>query len=289
MPRTRRSVTVLTAVVVALLATAGGVAADRLTGPAKADAPGSVTAIDPPYTMLPVPFGTVDFPFNPKVTPAKPVAAKPVARATSCPALPAVSPKAAVAGRTVGASLVFHSSPGGPQVKVLSNPTDEGQYLNVLVHERRGDWLRVQPPVRPNGWTGWVRAANVTQYETPYRIVIQRCAKKVTVFRLGQEVWSRPGAVGKPSTPTPTGQFYVDFVTPMNKAAYAPYMLSIGGFSNVLFQFGKGGTGQIALHGTNASWSVGKAASNGCIRMYPADITALAKMIPAGTPVTIVD
>jgi lipoprotein-anchoring transpeptidase ErfK/SrfK len=285
MRRTRRAVTVLTAAIVVLLTAAGGVAADRLTHPD--GGPFAVRTISPPYTMLPVPPGTVDFAFDPKVSPAKP--SKPVARTGSCPALPAVSPQAAVAARTIGASLALYDAPGGRQVRVLSNPTDEGQYLNVLVHEQRGGWLRVQPPVRPNGWTGWVRAANVKTYQTPYRIVVQRCAKKVTVFRLGEVVWVRPGAVGKPNTPTPTGSFYVDFVTPMHKAAYGPYMLSIGGFSNVLHQFGNGGTGQIALHGTSAAWSVGRAASNGCVRMYNADITALAKMIPAGTPVTITD
>ena len=109
------------------------------------------------------------------------------------------------------------------------------------------------------------------------------------MFRSGKPIWSRTVAVGKPRTPTPAGKFFVDFITPMKCCAYGPVMLSVAGFSDVLFQFGKGGTGQIAIHGTNADWSVGKAASNGCVRMHNSDVVALSRMVPPGTPVTIVD
>jgi lipoprotein-anchoring transpeptidase ErfK/SrfK len=54
----------------------------------------------------------------------------------------------------------------------------------------------------------------------------------------------------------------------------------------VLSSFG-GGPGQIGLHGTDDAASIGSAASHGCVRMTNDDITALAQLLPLGTPITI--
>ena len=48
------------------------------------------------------------------------------------------------------------------------------------------------------------------------------------------------------------------------------------------------GPGQIGLHGANDTGSVGQSASHGCIRLHNNDITALAKMLPLGTPIKII-
>jgi L,D-transpeptidase ErfK/SrfK len=42
------------------------------------------------------------------------------------------------------------------------------------------------------------------------------------------------------------------------------------------------------IHGTNKPWGVGRRASSGCIRMYPANIEEVFKRIPSGTKVTII-
>jgi lipoprotein-anchoring transpeptidase ErfK/SrfK len=67
---------------------------------------------------------------------------------------------------------------------------------------------------------------------------------------------------------------------------YGPYAFGLSGFSEVLSNFG-GGPGQIGLHGTDDTASIGRAASHGCIRMSNADITALATLLPLGTPIVI--
>jgi L,D-transpeptidase ErfK/SrfK len=43
------------------------------------------------------------------------------------------------------------------------------------------------------------------------------------------------------------------------------------------------------IHGTNTPWGIGRRTSRGCIRMYPEDIEWLFRMVPIGTPVTVVD
>ena len=61
----------------------------------------------------------------------------------------------------------------------------------------------------------------------------------------------------------------------------------MSGFSEVLERFA-GGIGQIAIHGWNDDSVMGRAASNGCIRMRNADIAVVAELAPLGTPVRIV-
>ena len=48
------------------------------------------------------------------------------------------------------------------------------------------------------------------------------------------------------------------------------------------------GDGAYEIHGTNHPVSVGMAATNGCIGLYPEDIAALFAMVPVGTPVRLV-
>ena len=285
----RRNVTVLAAVIAVLLTTAGSTAVDRLVERPAGSDPSSVRAIDTTYVMLPVPAEVAAPPVLPALP--KPPPAAPAARTrTVCPTLPSVPAAPSPAAKAVVSRLRVYDKPDGTLLRTLSNPTVENAVLNTRVLETRGAWLRVQLPVRPNHANGWVRAADVERYEVPYRVVVQRCAKRITVFRSGVQVWSKPAAVGKPSTPTPLGSFYVDFVAPMRYGgAYGPYLVSVAGFSNVLQQFGKNGIGQIAIHGTNKPSSVGKAASNGCVRLYNSDLVDLVKFLPEGSPVTIID
>lgn len=284
----RRNVTVLAAAIAVLLTTAGSTAVGR-TYQERRSQPSSVTAIDVPSVLLPVTDERAPLPAA--LTKPAPVKPGPAARTqTVCPPMPFVPAAPVTAAKAVVSRVAVYDRPDGRVVKTLDNPTIENAVLNTLVHETRGAWLRVQLPVRPNHFTGWVRASDMSKYEVAHRVVVQRCAKRVTVFRNGVEVWSAPSAVGKPSTPTPLGSFYVDFVAPMRYGgAYGPYLISVAGFSNVLQQFGKNGIGQIAIHGTNKPSSVGKAASNGCMRLNNADLVELVKILPEGSPVQIVE
>jgi lipoprotein-anchoring transpeptidase ErfK/SrfK len=94
--------------------------------------------------------------------------------------------------------------------------------------------------------------------------------------------------VGKPSTPTPTGRFFVEETVQMQAGeAGGPFALALSARSNVLQEF-EGGPGQIAIHGRdNLGGTLGTAASHGCIRLATASIDWLAGRMGPGTPVTI--
>jgi lipoprotein-anchoring transpeptidase ErfK/SrfK len=168
--------------------------------------------------------------------------------------------------------------------------TRDRTVLPVLGHGGRdGAWLRVRLPGRPNGHTGWIAADRTRSTSTPWRIVVSLSARRVFVFRDGRVIRQFPAIVGKASTPTPRGTFFVEEALRLSPGASgAPYALATSDRSNVLQEF-DGGPGQIALHGTdNLSGTLGTAASHGCIRLAPRAIAWLASRIGAGVPVSIV-
>ncbi|HEX6596494.1 MAG TPA: L,D-transpeptidase [Acidimicrobiales bacterium] len=170
----------------------------------------------------------------------------------------------------------------------LDNPTWEGLPVVFLVHGRQGDWLNVQVSIRPNQATAWVRASDVTLRQVTQRVVIDLGGRTLTAYD-GERVLLRASvAPGLSSTPTPTGEFFVDGVVALRDTSgpYGSHQISVAAFSNVHYSFG-GGIGQIAVHGTNNPALIGTPASNGCVRMTNDDIAALASMVPLGTPVKI--
>jgi lipoprotein-anchoring transpeptidase ErfK/SrfK len=169
--------------------------------------------------------------------------------------------------------------------------TGEQTVLPVIAHatDRRGAaWLRALLPGRPDSHTGWISARSTTPAVTKWQITIHISARQVTALWDGRLARSFKAVVGKPSTPTPLGRFFVEETVKLNQQEVgAPYALALSARSNVLQEF-DGGDGQIALHGTNNIGGVlGTAASHGCIRLYTQAITWLATRIEPGVPVTI--
>jgi lipoprotein-anchoring transpeptidase ErfK/SrfK len=161
--------------------------------------------------------------------------------------------------------------------------------LPVLARGGRGDgWLRVRLPGRPNGHAGWISAKGTRATETDWRILVSLSDRRVSVSRSGRTVRRFRAVVGKPSTPTPRGSFFVEEALALSRPeAGSPYALATSARSNVLQEF-DGGPGQIALHGTrHLAGRPGTAASHGCIRVSTRAITWLARRIGAGVPLTV--
>jgi lipoprotein-anchoring transpeptidase ErfK/SrfK len=145
----------------------------------------------------------------------------------------------------------------------------------------------VQIPKRPNGVTAWVAARQVTVEKVSTRILVDLSEKRVTLYKGGKKVLSSTAAIGAPATPTPTGRFYVNQrLIPADKGGpFGPGAVGVSAFSDVLTGWTQGGP--IAIHGTNAPWSIGKAVSNGCIRIPNAVLRKLFDQALSGTPVLI--
>jgi lipoprotein-anchoring transpeptidase ErfK/SrfK len=165
--------------------------------------------------------------------------------------------------------------------------------LGQSIDTTGGSWLQVRLPGRtlkgaaPPA-TGWISAANTRMSATDWHLVVHRSARSVTVFHNGQKLRTYKAIVGKHSTPTPTGEFFVEenVQLPGDRPG-APFALATSARSAVFQEF-EGGPGQIALHGTGIlPGALGSASSHGCVRFANKSINWLGERIDAGTPVTI--
>jgi len=149
-------------------------------------------------------------------------------------------------------------------------------------------WVHVRLPGRPSGHTGWILAAGTRRTSTPWQISVTLSTRRVTVYHDGGVVRRFRAVVGKPSTPTPRGRFFIEEALGLSSQdAGAPFALATSARSHVLQEF-DGGPGQIAIHGTNhLAGALGTAASHGCIRLGTRAITWLAGRIGHGVPLTV--
>jgi len=148
-------------------------------------------------------------------------------------------------------------------------------------------WYRVRLPIKPNGVTGYVRAAVVDTGHVRSRVLVDLSSKRLTLFRNGKLALGTTVAIGSPATPTPTGRYYVNqrLIPADQSGPFGPAAIGISAYSNVLTGWTQGGP--IAIHGTNEPWSIGRPVSNGCIRVRNDVLRRLFKLTPAGTPVLI--
>jgi len=105
---------------------------------------------------------------------------------------------------------------------------------------------------------------------------INTTTRKLRHYEGGRLLKEYPVAVGKPSTPTPPGNYKIKnkIVNPGGVLGTRWMGLSIPG-------------GNYGIHGTNNPSSIGKAVSLGCIRMYNHHVEELFSQVPIGTPVHI--
>ena len=84
----------------------------------------------------------------------------------------------------------------------------------------------------------------------------------------------------------PAGEFTVrSELTRYASAFYGPVAFGTTARSAVLTDWPDGG--YIGIHGTNAPWTIGRAASHGCVRVPNDTLTRLFAATPGGTPVVI--
>lgn len=153
-----------------------------------------------------------------------------------------------------------------------------------------GERIEVYLPVRPNGSSGWVDAADVDVSTVPYRIEVGISEKRIRVFDGEEVIVDEPVGVGREDRPTPGGIYYLKELLqpPTPGGPYGSFAYGLSGFSNVLQSFA-GGPGVIGIHGTNDPSSVGGDVSSGCIRLQNDVIERMVDEIglPLGTPVEI--
>ena len=171
--------------------------------------------------------------------------------------------------------------------------TEDREFEIYLVLESHIDsegqtWMRIRIPGRPNGRTGWVKAAHLSELKVVRtKLRVNRTTLRATLFRSGKIIWSSPIGVGKAATPTPAGRFWVRELLPNlgGNGLYGPYAFGTSAYS-VLSDWPGGGV--IGIHGTNQPQLIPGRPSHGCIRVPNHNIRRLVRLMPLGTPIEIV-
>ena len=191
-------------------------------------------------------------------------------------------------------ATVARSAPGfeARHVARLSTRTPEGTDNLVLVLERRKfegrNWLRVRLPMLPNNRTGWVLREALSDYQVVRtHLLIDRRRLRLRLQREGRTVFSARIGIGQRQWPTPAGRFYVrNELRSLDSPIYGPVAFGTSARSAVLTDWPGGGF--IGIHGTNEPELLPGRVSHGCIRLRNRDILRLARLLPVGTPITIV-
>ena len=184
-----------------------------------------------------------------------------------------------VSSRAV-ARLRFFTEDGLPEVyPVLAARQDSGGRV----------WLQIRVPKRPNGTTGWVLDEMVSSfYIVRTLLVIDRGKLRATLFKRGKQIWSARVGIGKSATPTPAGQFWIrERLKGLGSGGtYGPWAFGTSAYSN-LSDWPGGGV--VGIHGTNQPSLIPGRPSHGCVRVRNDKIRALARLMPIGTPVNIIN
>jgi lipoprotein-anchoring transpeptidase ErfK/SrfK len=183
---------------------------------------------------------------------------------------------------------VLRASPGGRRVAKLRKRTEWGTPTVLAAVGEKGNWLRVMATELPNGRTGWIPASAAGVVSSPWMLRADLSSRTLTVFRRGAVVRRFSVAIGKPSTPTPTGRFAVtdklDFIG--RSSAYGCCAIALTGHQPHIEPGWRGGN-RLAIHGTSLPGTIGQAASFGCLRASDADVRWLVRRAYLGSIVEI--
>jgi L,D-transpeptidase catalytic domain len=190
----------------------------------------------------------------------------------------------------VRAGLALSERPGGPRTIAVGARTEFGSPRVLGVAARRGQWLGLVTSERPNNRLAWIRrgARGLELRRTRWTLRADLSTRTLTLRRGRRVVHRARVAVGRPGSDTPTGRFAVtDKLRPGDPASpYGCCLLALSGHQTKLIKGWPGGD-RLAIHATPNLWTVGKAASLGCMRARPGDVRRLMRTVPVGTPVFI--
>jgi L,D-transpeptidase-like protein len=182
-------------------------------------------------------------------------------------------------------------TPGGAAIARLRYHTEDGPLEVYLVLRskvvKKVVWLQIRIPGRPNGRTGWVRETDMGQLNVVTTFLkIDRGKLRATLYRKGRKIWSSPVGVGKASTPTPAGRFWIRERLKSLGGAYGPWAFGTSAYSPQLTDWPGGGV--VGIHGTNEPQLIPGRPSHGCVRVPNSAVIRLKRLMPIGTPVQIV-
>lgn len=159
----------------------------------------------------------------------------------------------------------------------------------IRTDDRGRAWGRVRIPWRPAARSGWIELARVRRGFVGVHVEVSRSRRTLDVFRGARLVAHLRVGVGAPASPTPTGRFVVSDRTAVQgqqQRSYGSFAFGLDGIQPRP-PAGWSGPAQLAIHGTGAPSSIGRAQSAGCLRISEEGLRQLRPLLAVGTPVII--
>jgi hypothetical protein len=186
-------------------------------------------------------------------------------------------------------------STSAPRINRLHRYTEDGYPEVYLLLRARWtadgqEWIKLRIPTRPNDQVGWVPRAALGSFHLSHQlVVVNRERLRLYFYSFGHLVWSAPVAVGKASTPTPPGHFWIREKFPRlpRSSLYYPYAFGTADYSTLTDWPGGGIVGIHGPYGASASQIPGRI-SHGCIRLHVADDNWLGHHLKVGTPLRVI-
>jgi hypothetical protein len=179
--------------------------------------------------------------------------------------------------RRVG-SLRFITEDGFPEVYVAL----------ASVEDARGrTWVRLRLPQRPNNVTGWALRSWLGDFHVVHtKLVVNRRTLRLILYDHGHPIFRARVGVGQPSTPTPSGSFWIrEKFRVVGSPLYGARSMGTAAYSTTLTDWPGGGI--VGVHGTSEPGLIPGRPSHGCIRLENRDIVRLYRLAPVGTPLLI--
>jgi hypothetical protein len=134
-----------------------------------------------------------------------------------------------------------------------------------------------------------VAASEMAAQSVPSRrLIVNIPARKIVLVEDGKVVKMYSVAVGKQSTPSPSGSFHVASHVLNPTYSHAGKVVRPGPANPVGTRWMSIGYKGYGIHGTNQPASIGHAASHGCIRMRNRDVEELFELVHVGDEVDLV-
>ncbi len=162
-----------------------------------------------------------------------------------------------------------------------------GLWAWIETTAKHGRWGRVSVPYTWPHRDGWISLRGLRRARTFVEVHIDLSSHRVSVTRFGKPLVGFRAGVGASYSPTPTGRYFVTDRIPFSPGSVlGSFAFGISGIQPRL-PAGWSGGDQLAIHGTNEPWTIGRNASAGCVHVTEHALHELEPLLRLGTPIII--
>ena len=192
----------------------------------------------------------------------------------------------------VPASMRVRAHPA-PHARVVGLLPPSSKYYHVglwawvQTTAKHGRWGRVAIPYTWPHRAGWIPLRGLHRSHTFVEVHVDLSRHWVSVTKFGKPLYGFRAGTGASYSSTPVGRYFVTDRIPFARGSVlGSFAFGISGIQPHLPPGWSGGD-QLAIHGTDEPWTIGKNASAGCVHVSERALRELRPILKLGTPIII--